>query len=62
MSDQTQKNLENINSFREYFYDFNNDERKLLGKVSLVKAENDRFGNQFHKSERIKNWFFIAAW
>ena len=55
MSDQTQKNLENINSFREYFYDFNNDERKLLGKVSLVKAENDRFGNQFHKIERIKN-------
>ena len=55
MSDQTQKNLENINSFREYFYDFNNDERKLLGKVSLVKAENDRFGSQFHKIERIKN-------
>ena len=55
MSDQTQKNLENINLFRENFYEFNVDERKLNGKISLVKQENDRFGNQYHKIERIKN-------
>ena len=57
MSDQTQKNLENINSFRENFYEFNQDEMKLLGNAASMKKENDIFGNQYHKIQDIKNKF-----
>ena len=57
MSDQTQKNLENINSFRENFYEFNKDEQELLENAASVKKENDIFGNQYHKIQDIKNKF-----
>lgn len=57
MSDQTQKNLENINSFREDFYEFNKEEKKLLENFAKVKKENDIFGNQYHQLQRIKYRF-----
>ena len=55
MSDQAQKNLENINSFRENFYEFNQEERELLENAYSAKEENDSFGNQYHKIQNIKN-------
>ena len=57
MSDQTQKNLENINSFREDLYEFNQEESKLLGNFSLIKKENEIFGNQYHNMQRLKYRF-----
>ena len=57
MSDQTQKNLENINSFREDLYEFNQEESKLLGNFSRIKKENEIFGNQYHNMQRLKYRF-----
>lgn len=57
MPDQTQKNIENINSFRENFYEFNHEERKLLENFAKYKVENETFGNQYHKIQRIKYRF-----
>ena len=55
MSIEQRENIENINSFREFVYEFNQEENDLLEDVEKVQKENKIFGNQYHKLQKDQN-------
>ena len=55
MSLENRENVEIINSFREYVYEFNQEENDLLEDAEKVQKENKIFGNQYHNLQNRNN-------
>ena len=55
MGDALQKKINNINEFKEMFFEYNQEEREQLSNFYDVQEENDQFSHNYKKVQKDKN-------
>ena len=55
MSEEQKEKVENINSFKENIYEFNNEEKDLMDEVEKVQKENNNFRNLYNRIQKEKS-------
>ena len=62
MRDSQEKIINNLNSFREMLYDFNQEGDELLENFSEVQEENNKFGKDYKNIQKEKNKFSTGTY
>ena len=57
MNDSQQKKINDLNDFREMFYEYNQEEKEQLSNFYDVQEENDQFSHNYKKVQNEKNKF-----
>ena len=62
MEDSQKKKINNLNEFREMFYEYNQEEREQLSNFYDVQKENDQFSHNYKKVQKEKNKFSTGTY
>ena len=62
MDDSQKKKINNLNEFREMFYEYNQEEREQLSNFYDVQKENDQFSHNYKKVQKEKNKFSTGTY
>ena len=62
MPEAQREKVENINSFRENIYEFNQEENDLMDEVEKVQKENIFFSNKYHKLQKNKSKYSTGTY
>ena len=62
MPEDDREKVENINSFRNDIYEFNQEENDLMDEVEKVQKENNFFGNKYHQLQKNKSKYSTGTY